>query len=190
MKLRKFSLVFSWLIAASLLITGLVEAHAGGKMQVASKDAGPFKLTVWTSPDPARTGQVHVATAVASAEDALPVLDAEVYVELADQNGQGETLDGQATTDNSTNQFLYEHIFDVPNEGLYEVTVTAIGSNLEFGAVSFDLQVEAPPSLALGIVALVIVAIVTGVAVWFYLGSTSPQPALEDEEDEFDTVPG
>lgn len=144
-------------------------------MQLASAEAGPFKLTVWTSPDPARVGEVHVAAAVVSAEDALPILDADVFVELIPQSGQGEVLSGQATTEASTNKFLYERIFEIPAEEIYVVSVTVTDSSGQQGEASFPLAVEPPPPLIFGIAAVLVLAMVTGGAVWFYLRSTTPK---------------
>lgn len=197
LNLRRLTAFVILLMVLGLVFTGAVEAHAGGKMQVASEDGGPYKFTVWTSPDPAVIGQVHVATAVASAEDALPVLDAEVFIGLAPKDGSGQNFEEQAVIQNSANQFLYEVIFDLPEEEVYEVTVTAVGSDFQFGSVTFDLEVGSPPSLGLGILALVGLAIITGVAVWFYLGSTKPKSEYVEvdeldavEEDELDTAEG
>ena len=179
MKLQSVTPKITVIIIAGLLFANVVQAHAGGKMQVASVDAGAFKLTVWTSPDPARTGEVHVATAVASAESALPVLDAEVFIRLTPQDNQGAALSEQATTEEATNQFLYEAIFDVSTEGLYEVTVTVVGVDGEQGEISFALPVESGPPLILGIVGLVALSVVTGIAVFLYLRWT--QPEVESE---------
>jgi hypothetical protein len=128
-----------------------------------------------------------VAAAVASAEDALPVLDAEVFIELLPQSGQGEMLSGQATTEDSVNRFLYETIFDVPEVGLYLLSVTATGADGQQGVVSFELEVQEAPPLIFGLAALVGLAVVTGGAVYFYLRWSSPQPVLE-EADAFDAV--
>jgi hypothetical protein len=176
MKKQRQLFILWLLLIAGLLAAPVVQAHAGGKMQIASADAGDFKLTIWTSPDPARTGEIHVAAAVASAETALPILDATVFVELEPQNAQVETLRQQATTEDSTNQFLYESIFEVPAEGLYQVSVMVDGTGGEKGDVTFDLLVEPAPPLILGIIALVILAGVTGGAVYLYLRWTAPQP--------------
>jgi hypothetical protein len=67
------------------------------------------------------------------------------------------------------------------------VTVTAIGSDFQFGSVSFDLEVVTAPPLGPGIAALLVLAIVTGVAVWFYLRSTSPKAEVV-EADELDAT--
>lgn len=189
MKFLRLLLIIGLLVTASFFNASSAEAHAGGKMQVSSEDAGAFKLTVWTSPDPAVTGEIHVATSVASAETALPILDAEVFVEMIPQNGGGETIEAQARTDNSANQFLYEAIMEVPDEGLYEVSITVIGAGTDWGNVAFDLEVGEPTPFGLGLIALVGLAVITGIAVWFYLRSSNLEPVLE-EADEFDAAAG
>jgi hypothetical protein len=171
---KRFLVGFCFLLAIGMVLTGVVEAHAGGKMQIASEDAGAFKLTVWTSPDPARTGEIHVAVAVASAETALPILDANVHVQLISLSDQGDPLTEQATTEDSVNQFLYESIFDIQAEGLYSVTVTVSEADGQEGQVTFELQVEPAPPLIFGIVSLIILAAVTGGAIWLYLRWTAP----------------
>jgi hypothetical protein len=134
------------LYLAYALILGVmvrpISAHATGKMQLASEPAGPYKLTVWTSPDPARVGELHVATAVVLAEDATPVLDAEVVVELISESGEGPALSAPASTDDSDNKFLYEAIFEPSSSGLYLVKVLVTGSNGEVGEVAFGLELE------------------------------------------------
>lgn len=119
-----------------------VSGHAAGKMQLASEPAGPYKLTVWTSPDPARVGELHVATAVVMAEDASPVLDAAVVIELIPDSGDGPVLSAPATTDDSDNKFLYEAIFEPVSSGLYLVKVSINGANGEAGDAAFDLELE------------------------------------------------
>lgn len=140
-----------WLKGATLFLTYVlilgvivrpVSAHAAGKMQLASEPAGPYKLTVWTSPDPARVGELHVATAVVLAEDASPILDAEVVIELILESGEGPALSASATTDDSDNKFLYEAIFEPTSSGLYLVKVSVNGVNGESGDVAFDLELE------------------------------------------------
>ncbi|MFZ0546205.1 MAG: hypothetical protein WAM60_12240 [Candidatus Promineifilaceae bacterium] len=187
MRLQKLFWIAAIVLSGGLLYVGVAEAHAGGKMQVASMDAGVYKLTVWTSPNPAYVGQVHVATAVVSAEDALPVLDASVFVNLVPQSLQGEGFSKEATTDDSVNKFLYESIFDITAEDTYQVTVTVNGADGNQGEVTFDLEVVPGPPLFLVLAALVVLGIVTGGAVWFYLRATSPTPQ-DEEVDEFDAV--
>lgn len=181
MRLQKIFLLISMMLLAGLLIASSVEAHAEGKMQLAAVTAGPYKLTVWTSPDPARVGQVHVAAAIVSAEDALPVLDAEVAVQLVQQGGEGVVLNGQATREDSTNKFLYEAIFEAPVEGNYRATIQVTGTDGQQGEVAFDMEVEPPPPFIVGAAVLVILGVVTMGAIWFYLRSPQSGPIISNQ---------
>lgn len=125
----------------SAVFPQVTEAHTEGKMQLASAPAGPFKLTVWTSPDPAETGELHVAVAVVMAEDASPVLDADVTVQLAPVNADGQTLSLPATAEDSENKFLYEAVFEPAAAGIYLVNLKVVAADGSIGESSFELQV-------------------------------------------------
>lgn len=131
------------LAAAALLLAaaGAAAAHTEGKMQLASAPAGPFKLTVWTSPDPARVGKLHVAAAVVLAEDASPILDAGVRVTLEPLGG-GSVLTAPATAEDAANKFLYEAIFNVTEAGPYQVTVSVADAKGLTGQADFELAVQ------------------------------------------------
>ncbi len=118
-----------------------VRAHTEGPMQLAAAPAGPYKITVWTSPDPARVGELHVAVAVTLADDASPVLDAEVSV-LLNPLGDGSPISALATTDNSVNKFLYEAIVVSKERGTYETIISIVGSDGARGEASFELEIE------------------------------------------------
>ncbi len=118
-----------------------VEAHTAGKMQLAAEPAGPYMMTVWTSPDPVEVGEVHIALALVLAEDASPILDADVIVRLSSPYGDKE-LTEPATIENSENKFLYEAIFELDEAGLYQVDIQASGVDGATGATSFELEVE------------------------------------------------
>lgn len=145
-KMRRISRTFGRAIVVTgilLLATvaGPASAHTEGKMQLASEPAGPFKLTVWTSPDPAVVGPVHVASAVVLADDASPVLDAQVFVEVTPKGASESALRAQATSEDSTNKFLYEAVLEVTEPGPYQVTVSVEGSDGSTGSASFELEV-------------------------------------------------
>ena len=65
-----------------LIANNSVFAHVEGKMQLSAADAGPYKVTAWTSPDPAEIGEIHVALSIFRADDASPILDADVNVTM------------------------------------------------------------------------------------------------------------
>lgn len=138
---RQWRLAFALLLALGGLLARPAAAHTGGRLQLGSQPAGPFQLTVWTSPEPARVGPLHVAAAVVTAAAAAPVLDAQVTVTLAPHNGSGESLTAAATTETSDVNFLYEAIMEPATAGEYVVTVDVAGADGSRGQVAFDLAV-------------------------------------------------
>jgi hypothetical protein len=141
-----------------------VLAHSDGTMQLASAPAGPYKLTVWTWPDPARTGEIHISIALVLAEDASPVLDANVIVDMKSLSGD-VTLSAPAATENSENKFLYEAVMDVPKSGSYEITIAAIGSDNSEGEVTFQLEVDSKKAIN-WLLLLPITIVIAGVIYW------------------------
>lgn len=133
-----------WLVGALLILIGLpagsAAAHTEGKMQLASEAAGPYKMTVWTSPEPVNVGELHVAVALVLAEDASPVLDAAVFVELEPIEGSGQAITAQATAEDATNKFLREAIIDLTSAGTYLATITIRGADGQSGSASFEFE--------------------------------------------------
>lgn len=148
--------IFSLLsvVFVGFLAPGKALAHTEGKMQLAAVDAGSYKLTAWTSPDPVtEDDEIHVAVAVTSAEDASPVLDADVEIRLRPQAG-GPAIVVSAGTEDSENKFLYEAVTGVEQAGAYLVSISVTGSDGQQGDASFTLEVADASGLSI----LVIVA--------------------------------
>jgi hypothetical protein len=132
-----------WLALLFLLVSvQTAAAHTEGKMQLSAQPAGPFKMTVFTSPDPAVIGEIHVAALVFMAEDARPVLDAEVFVQIQPSDGGGSTENSEAVLGDAENKLLYEAMVDVSKPGSYLVTVTIEDSEGQTGDASFELEVS------------------------------------------------
>ena len=152
-----------------LLIVGLAAAHGGGTPQLIGVAAGPFWLTVWTRPEPVRAGHLHVTVGVGGgggSPDGL-VLDAVVEVMIAAQRDGGVMLSGVATTDQSSNKFLYEVDFELPESGSYLVVIKVSGAE-GHGSTAFDLEVlPVEPSDSLGVV--LVGGCVAMVAAWLVL---------------------
>lgn len=140
--LRPRAWLASIILLLILLATSSAAAHTEGKMQLASEAAGPYKLTVWTSPEPVTVGELHVAIAAVLAEDASPVLDAAVQVELAALEGSGQSISAQATAEDATNKFLREAIFELTEAGPYLATIKVEGVDGATGSASFEFEVE------------------------------------------------
>jgi hypothetical protein len=141
-------------------------------MQLASAPAGPFLLTVWTGPDPARAGPLHVSTAVAHAADNTPALQETVTIQVNALADETIRLNKTATTENSANKFLYEADFLLPSAGPYQVTVEVRNQNGEGGSASFDLSVEEGSPFNWTLILLAAVALLSLASVLWYARTT------------------
>jgi hypothetical protein len=168
----RFTLLTLLLTLLALHSTLPASAHGAGKMQLASAPAGPFLLTVWTGPDPARVGSLHISTAVAHAADNTPALEETVTIQLNALHDPTIRLHKTATTEDATNKFLYEADFLLPSAGSYEVIVSAHNQNNEGGAASFNLTVEQDSPFNWTLILLAAVALLSLAGVLWYARTT------------------
>ena len=154
---------------AVLMIVAPIDAHGGGTLQLSDALAGPYRLAVWTSPEPVRAGELHVTVGVESG-DGVPdgiVLDAVVEVLIAERSDGGERLSGFATTAQSSNKFMYEVDFELPESGSYLVVINVSGAEGQ-GSTTFDLDVlPVEPSDRLGVV--LVVGCAAMLCAWLFL---------------------
>ncbi len=98
-------------------------AHAGvGIQHLNNVLAGPYRVFVWSDPEPPTVGEYHVTVALteniegdATGLAGAPILDAFVTVEITHVE-TGETLSARATHDDALNKLFYEASF-APDEG-------------------------------------------------------------------------
>ncbi|MFQ5611033.1 MAG: hypothetical protein ACE5H9_02765 [Anaerolineae bacterium] len=137
-----------------LLVLGLGQtirpagAHGGGTPQLTNAEVGPYWVSVWTQPDPARVGEWHITVAVAEPpspgsatnEAGPPVLDATVSVRLTSLERPGQTIMALATHEDAANKLFYEADLDLPRGGQWRASVDVQGP-AGGGQASFELQV-------------------------------------------------
>lgn len=136
---------FTFLLLLALLfpLFSRVEAHGGGAPQLVNEPAGPYWLSVWTSPDPARAREpLHLTIGVtepgSGREAGAPVLGADVRISLSAAEGAGMPV--SATAAGGANKLLYEADVNLPEVGLWTVQVDVDGRAGQ-SRVSFDLEV-------------------------------------------------
>jgi hypothetical protein len=123
------------LAAAICCIPSLAAAHGGGTPQITDLPAGPYRLFVWTSPDPWRAE---------SADDqgqTFPVTGAAVRVGLAAADGSVQRVELAATPVSAVATGFYEADHPLPAAGPWEVSVQVEGEAGK-GAVSFAVHAE------------------------------------------------
>ena len=167
------------LILLPLFLAGRsVLAHAGvGTQQINNVDLGPYRIWVWSDPEPPQVGSYHVAVALTEslANDpngfaGQPILDADVVVEMEHQ-ASGLLLIAQATHEDATNKLFYEAIFAPEQTGTWEIRVIVQGPDGPVQA-SYTDEVEpaAFPWMAVGGGLLALLLAGAGVALYLYTG--------------------
>ena len=141
------------LVAVTGVVTpGPVVWADGGVVQL-SQRAGPFEVTVFTAPTPLRVGPVDLSVMVRTGDDQRPVLDAEVAIHLASEDG-GPPIMAPATRALATNKLLYAAPVELPRAGRWRLMVdVAQGGRRARVATALTVISPASPLISL----------------WFYL---------------------
>ncbi len=139
-----------WLMVVGLVV-GLaflpagVRAHGGGQPQVVGGRVGPYRVNVWTSPEPPRAqAPFHVTVAVYQPGERrdLPVTHAQVTVVLTPEQGAPLTVEA---VPGETYPYYYEADVDLPREGPWQVVVHVRLPDTQDEAV-FTFSVKARPA--------------------------------------------
>ena len=129
------------LLLAPALLAPSSLAHADGGRVELHRVAGPFVVTVFTSPGLLRVGPVDISVLVQGHRDGQAVLDGEVFVRLRGEGGT--TLVGRATREAAQNKLLYSALMTLPEAGRWELEVTVKQGN-EAASVIGQVSAAAP----------------------------------------------
>jgi hypothetical protein len=141
--------ILSTLLVALTFFGCVDTAFADGGRLRFREPAGPFIVTLFTTPDPLTTG--HADFSVAVEREGMPglVRDAHVDFILSPASGLGRQLTIHATPAAATSKWLQAANFSLPARGLWRVTVL-VRHGRETGQCSGEVQVKAAgtPDLA------------------------------------------
>lgn len=146
------------LVYVALLATGAILTHGavaqadGGKLQV-SQRAGPWIVSLFTSPTPVVVGPVDVSALVQDAESRATLSDVSIRI-VAREVSSGFTIERIATREAATNKLFQAAWLDLPTSGHWAITAE-VSRGETVVETNFDVRAsEAPPpwsSLALWI---------------------------------------
>jgi hypothetical protein len=100
----------------------------GGTVQM-RKDAGPFLITVFTSPAPLSAGPVDISVLLQNLDGLAPVLDARVSVLLRREASSTE-IRAHATREQAQNKLLYAAMVTLPEPGKWHLSITTLHNTL------------------------------------------------------------
>ncbi|MBX3011882.1 MAG: hypothetical protein KF832_10275 [Caldilineaceae bacterium] len=126
-------------------------AHGGGTPRLTNVLIGPYRLFVWSQPEPPRVGEMHFTVAVvevngtATATDSaatldIPVLDATVQIHLGALDQPAPTIVRFATRDQALFPQYYETDVAMPTDGQWQARIRVSGP-AGSGDANFDFAV-------------------------------------------------
>lgn len=138
------------LLIAAVLGPSNAYAHGGGEPRLTNVAAGPYRLYLWSSPEPPRVGEIHFTVAVTEPNADAPVsdddqsleaaiLDAEVQIALKPVDQDVEPILVSATHQEAVFEMFYEADTVLPTAGKWRATVTVIGPEGQ-GSAPFELD--------------------------------------------------
>lgn len=124
------SILAVFVLLTAVLLPGTLQAHGGiGVQHLNNVPAGPFRVYLWSDPEPPVVGEYHVTIALTENVEGDstglaggPILDASVTVELVHLDS-GETLSAQATHEDALNKLFYVASFEPARHGIWSVQV-------------------------------------------------------------------
>lgn len=146
-KLVLFAKAILLLLLSGILLPAPLMAHGGvGVQHLNNVPAGPFRVYVWSDPEPPQVGEYHITVALTENIEGDstglaggPVLDAVVAVELTHEES-GETLSARATHDDALNKLFYEASFEPARQGNWSVRVSILPPGCETAQGSGEQQ--------------------------------------------------
>lgn len=102
-------------------------AYADGGVVQASDIVGGYRVTVFTSPSPARVGPMDISVWVQDAASGATAADVQVELQLSPGEPGGSTWHLAATREAATNKLFRAATFDAPAAGRYRLEVNVSG---------------------------------------------------------------
>lgn len=176
--MRRLLSVCSVFMVLTFGLSLTVLAHGGGKPQLTNEPVGSYLLSVWTNPDPAVVGGVHVTAALAEASTGAAVTDPVVHITAvpvrAAGAGAGAPIAAEATHANAAIPIFYEADMELPAPGDWRFTVAVDGAE-GTGTAVFTLSVRpaGPNWLVLGLLGVGVV-LAAGVGWMLLRGGADP----------------
>lgn len=127
-----------------LLVTESIFAD-GGRLRIA-QTSGPYRITVFTSPDPLQTELCDVSVLVQQADSSALASEVSVSIEVRPASDPAAVPRRfTATTAAATNQLFRAAKFTLPRPDIWTITVLVSGPQGE-GRIDFNAEVLAPQS--------------------------------------------
>lgn len=138
-------------VLVAVIYPTMLFAHGGGEPRLTNVAVGPYRLYLWSLPEPPRVGDFHLSVVLTEPDGSAPVsdedkpleaaiLDANVQIVLEPVDRKGDSMVLSATHDEAVFKVFYEADAQLPTAGKWQATVSVAGPKGE-GNASFALDV-------------------------------------------------
>jgi hypothetical protein len=111
-----------WFGLALVLMTPLLVRADGGTVRF-SRQAGGYRITLFTFPTSLRAGVVDFSVLVQAADSGKPLLDVPVTIQVYPATDPQQRLGGPATTAAATNKLFHAIALELSEPGRWQVEV-------------------------------------------------------------------
>ncbi len=179
-KNRVSLLLLCWaLTVVMLLLVGfstVAHAHSSGPPRLADVAAGPYRVFVWTQPEPLRVGDAHISMLVTHTTQ--PVNDAHVQMRFEPVGQAGQAIVVTASAQDFLSNIYYEADVQLPSTGNWRATIRIDGAPGQ-GSVEFESAVLEKRTLnwpVVGGAAAVFVFLLGLIGVWSRMQTKKASP--------------
>ncbi len=169
-----------------------ISAHGGGTPQLTNAEAGPYRIYVWTQPEPVRVGEMHASIVVtlpygtittekagaAPSQLTTAVTAADTSLRFKLRNDPAQNFEVDALSQQDAAGYFYEVDAVLPVEGEWDVFV-AVSGERGSGEASFSLAVLPANSMNWRLVGAIAAGLL-GLLALFGIGSRRGRAALKD----------
>lgn len=128
------------LLVALVLAGAAVAAHAdGGRLQM-RQAAGPFVVSLFTTPESLAVGPADLSVMVEEQASGEVLLDADVVVELTSEDAGSPPVTAHLSHAHATNRLLQDAVVQLPHAGRWHAVLHVRDAGRE-ASVSTDLTV-------------------------------------------------
>lgn len=127
-------------VVAAILIASAQSARADGGRLRFREHAGPFIVSLFTTPDPLTQGPADFSVAVEQSGEPGLIEDADIEIILIPASGAGHPITLHASRAAATSKWLQAANFRVPARGVWQVTV-AVRRGTQVGQCSSTVRV-------------------------------------------------
>lgn len=137
---------WSYLFLVISFLSLVRTARADGGVVICRRTAEPFNLTVFLTDVPVRPGPADLSILLESTEEHMPILDAQVFVEL--EHEAGTIIRSEATRSQARNKLLYCSLINLPAAGPWKMKVL-VRHGRDRAEILGDLLIVAPRPVVL-----------------------------------------